>query len=175
MAVATHKELVGIEFENLFFGIMIFETKGEEQFLELCLQGPICPLKEILGGLLGEAASTLNNFAGLEISKSSPKNPYNIDAYMRKEPVILGSDQGIDKGLRDLIIGYILTMGTVEKGPDLGHSIAKEDIALFAENFFDVFNMYFVSGMRDNKPIVGSGKTESTTDGYNERKIKEFF
>ena len=100
-AVAADIELVGIEFEDLFLGVTVLEAQGVEELLELGPQGAALALEEVFGRLLGEGAAPLHHPAGTDIGPHGAHDAGDVHPAMGKEIVVLGGDNGVDKGGRD--------------------------------------------------------------------------
>jgi hypothetical protein len=81
----------------------------------------------------------------------------------------------MNKGQRHLIEIDILAMGAVEKNAQLGYAVHEIHFAFLAQYFFYILNLYLLSRVKDNIPVIEPGQTGNTAAGTAEENDDKLF
>ncbi len=154
MAVAADIELVAVKFEDLLLGVFVLQAQGKEQLLQLRLQAARFPFEQVLGGLLGDGAAPLDHPPGLDVGQHGPRDAGDVDTEMMEKLIVLGGDQGVDKGFRQFFPGQVLAMDALEQNTDLGLAVAVIDRALPGEDVIYIGIVDLRSGVDDHEVIA---------------------
>ena len=153
MAVAADVELVGVELENLLLGIVVLQAKGVEQLLEFGPVGAVFPFEQVLGGLLGQSRSALDDPSRLEILDGRSHDTDRIETEMAEKHIIFRRHQRIDEIDGDFLILHILPMRIVKKDAKLGLAVAVINGTLLTEDGLDVPGFNLTAWMQDDKVV----------------------
>ena len=134
---ATHICTVEIELQDVVLGEVRLQPEREEGFLDLAVDGALVGKEEVLGELLRDRRTTLDDVVGAEVLEQRPRRTDDVDAEMRIEAAVLGGERRLDQAVRHLLQRHRIGMAhaaladlgavAIEKGDGivlLGHPVA---------------------------------------------------
>ncbi len=100
---AAHVGAVEIHLQDLALGKARLEQEGEEHLLDLSLHRTLGREEQVLGELLGERGSALDDLVGPQVLDQSARRAENVDAVVLEETAVLGGERRLDDGVGDLL------------------------------------------------------------------------
>ena len=101
-------ELVAVQLQDLFFGVLFFDLQGEVHLFELPADGLLGIEEQEAGQLLGDGASALGlakQTARPDVLFERPQDSQEVHAAMVIKTGVLGGDDGLFQNIRNLVRG----------------------------------------------------------------------
>ena len=94
---SAHIGAVEIELQDVVLGEVRLQPEREEGFLDLAVDGALVGKEEVLGELLRDRRTTLDDVVGAEVLEQRPRRTDDVDAEMRIEAAVLGGERRLDQ------------------------------------------------------------------------------
>src|SRR5262249_59127812 len=88
-------DAVEVELENFRLVEFVLEPQGENELLDLAVEGARLGEEQVLGELLSQRRAALRDVAAREIGDDRAGDPDGVDPVMLVEPAILDGEEGL--------------------------------------------------------------------------------
>ncbi len=105
-AVGALAEVHGVQvlLEDAVLGPLVVETERQRGFLDLAVQVALGVLEDpVLDQLLGDGRAALLDLPRVHVGHEGPHHGLEVHTGVVVEGAVLGGDDGVDQGLRDLV------------------------------------------------------------------------
>ena len=99
----AHIGPVEVELENFPLCQMVLEPQGEIGLLDLTLDRALVAKKQVLGQLLSDRRTTLDDAGGLGVDGERTDGAHDVDPEMGEKATILGRQHRLDEIVRQLL------------------------------------------------------------------------